>query len=163
MGDIDSSMQGSLVYLVTDEKLNNASVRCLLDPKFLKSIMQNPDPLVLVFRDIPKFNTQNLIVGTLLKQIQSSKLTEQNLSEVLGKLPSVKDIEIKSKLVALKNLNKESNMMMMIMMMIIITLIIIMIIIIIIGIYHHHLYHIFQIQLPYSILTMRIVINLLII
>ena len=50
---------------------------------------------------------QNQTVGNLLKHIQSGKLTDEDLSEVLGKLPSVKDIEIKNKLDALKNFNKK--------------------------------------------------------
>ena len=62
-------MQESLNYVVTDRKLNNASVRHSLDPKLGKNVMQKPNLLDLVFRDIAKFDTQNPIVGDLLKQI----------------------------------------------------------------------------------------------
>ena len=67
--DLNNSMQESFNYVVTDRKLNNASVCHLLDPKLCKNVMQNPNPLDLVFRDIAKFDTQNPIVGDLLKQI----------------------------------------------------------------------------------------------
>ena len=50
---------------------------------------------------------QNPIACNLWKQNHSGKLTDQDLSKVLGKRPSVKDNEIKNKLNALKNLNKE--------------------------------------------------------
>ena len=38
--------------------------------------MQNPNPLDLFFRDQANFETQNPIVGNLLKHYQLSKLTD---------------------------------------------------------------------------------------
>ena len=76
MGDISSSIQECLDYVVTDGILNNASVRRLLDLKFPKNVMQKPNPLNLVFRDIAKLDMKNPIVDNLLKQFRSVKLKD---------------------------------------------------------------------------------------
>ena len=84
---------------VSDEKLNEGtSVRCILDSKFLKTIMQKPNLVDFVFCDIAKFDTQNPVIGNLLNQIQSQKLTDEQVNQYLGKLPSVKDREIQERL-----------------------------------------------------------------
>ena len=64
--------------------------------------MQKPNPIELVFRDIAKFDTENAIIGSLSNQIQSQKLIDQQVNEYLGKLPSIKDKEIKERLENLK-------------------------------------------------------------
>ena len=64
--------------------MNKASNHCLLNPELPKYVMQKPNPSDLASRDIAKFDTQNPIVGNLLKQIQSSKFTYQSCLEVLG-------------------------------------------------------------------------------
>lgn len=67
--------------------------------------MQKPNPIELVFQDIAKFDTENAIIGSLSNQMQSQKLIDQQVNEYLGKLPSIKDKEIKERL---ENLKKRS-------------------------------------------------------
>lgn len=67
--------------------------------------MQKPNPIELVFQDIAKFDTENAIIGSLSYQMQSQKLIDQQVNEYLGKLPSIKDKEIKERL---ENLKKRS-------------------------------------------------------
>ena len=67
--------------------------------------MQKPNPIELVFQDIAKFDTENAIIGSLSNQMQSLKLIDQQVNEYLGKLPSIKDKEIKERL---ENLKKRS-------------------------------------------------------
>ena len=68
--------------------------------------MQKPKPVNVVFQDIAKFDTQNLIISNLLHQIQSQKLTDEQVNQYLGKLLSNKDIEIKKRLEKLRKGNK---------------------------------------------------------
>ena len=56
--------------------------------------MKKPNPVDYVFKDIAKFDTQNLAIGDLLKQTQKVDLDN---------LPSIKDIEIRGILERLKN------------------------------------------------------------
>lgn len=67
--------------------------------------MQKPNPIELVFQDIAKFDTENAIIGSLSNQMQSQKLIDQQVNEYLGKVPSIKDKEIKERL---ENLKKRS-------------------------------------------------------
>ena len=67
--------------------------------------MQKPNPIELVFQDIAKFDTENAIIGSLSYQMQSQKLIDQQVNEYLGKVPSIKDKEIKERL---ENLKKRS-------------------------------------------------------
>ena len=67
--------------------------------------MQKPNPIELVFQGIAKFDTENAIIGSLSNQMQSQKLIDQQVNEYLGKLPSIKDKEIKERL---ENLKKRS-------------------------------------------------------
>ena len=103
-GDLNDSIQQSLNLIVSDRKLNEGmSDRRLLDPKFPKNVMQKPNPVGFVFRDIAKFDTQNPIIGNLLNQIQSQKLTYEQVNQYLGKLPSVKDRETHERLEKLRD------------------------------------------------------------
>ena len=63
-----------------DEKFHNAIVRHALDRKDA-SVMQNPNPLHLTFRDVKKFDMQNPIIGKIATQIKASKLTEDQLTK----------------------------------------------------------------------------------
>ena len=68
-GDLGGSIQESLNLVVTDGKLNNAAVRRALDPTY-KNVLQKPNPLEVVFKDILKFDTQYPIKSSLLTQIE---------------------------------------------------------------------------------------------
>ena len=52
--------------LVTDGKLNDAAVCHALDLTF-KNILQQPNPLQVVFKDISKFDAQNPIIGSQIE------------------------------------------------------------------------------------------------
>ena len=83
--DLNDSIQQSLNLVVQDAKLNEGtSVRCLVNPKFPKTVMQKPNPIDFIFHDIIKFDMQNPVIGNLLNQIRSQKLTDQQANEYLG-------------------------------------------------------------------------------
>ena len=54
-----------------DEKFNNAIVRHALD-RIDASVMQNPNPLNLTFRDVKNFYMQNPIIGKIATQAKAS-------------------------------------------------------------------------------------------
>ena len=57
-GDLQNSTEESLNYIVSDGgKLNKVSAaRHLVDTKLPKNVVQKPNPLDFVFRDIAKFD-----------------------------------------------------------------------------------------------------------
>ena len=69
-GLLEYSIQDSFNMIVTAGKFNNASVRRVLDTKYL-SVMKKSNPIDVVLKDKTKFDTQNPIIGTLLTQIES--------------------------------------------------------------------------------------------
>ena len=75
-GDIDKSIKGNLKLAVTDGKLNNAIIRHAVDTKD-KHILANPNPLQVTFKDIKIFDAQNPIIGKVLTQIETSKLSDK--------------------------------------------------------------------------------------
>ena len=100
-GDLNDSIQQSLKLVVgADAKLNEeTSARRLLDPKFPENIMEKLNRI--------DFVTQNLIIENLLSQIPSQKLTDEKVNIYLGKLPSLKDIEIHKRHKKLKSSGSE--------------------------------------------------------
>ena len=54
------------------EIVNDASFRQKLDP-ISKNILRRQNPLGLVFKDISTFDAENLIVGSLLREIDLKK------------------------------------------------------------------------------------------
>ena len=52
-----------------DGKLSNAAVRRQLETKF-PSVMSKPNPINAIFKDKAKFDSQNVIIGRLLTQIE---------------------------------------------------------------------------------------------
>ena len=54
-----------------DEKFNNAIARHALD-RIDASVMQNPNPLNLTFRDVKNFYMQNPIIGKIATQAKAS-------------------------------------------------------------------------------------------
>lgn len=53
------------------------------------------NPLEIVFKDISKFDAQNIITGYSLSETESRKLTDQKVYKYLGKARSARDIERK--------------------------------------------------------------------
>ena len=57
-------------------------------------IMRKPNPIDTVFKNKAKSDTQNLTIGTLLTQIESSKLNnEKQIKKQLETAPSIKDLK----------------------------------------------------------------------
>ena len=93
-GILKSSIQDSLDMIVNDDgKLSDATVCRQLDLK-IPGVMKKSNTVDYVFKDIAKFDTQNPIVGDLLKQTQNIDLDH---------LSSIKDIEIRERLDKLRN------------------------------------------------------------
>ena len=91
---------------VTRDRLNNASLRQKLDP-IAKNIFRRQNPLELVFKDISTVHAQNLIIGSLVKELELGK--KDKTRTLLKKAPNVTDIEIQSRLDTLKNGNDDNN------------------------------------------------------
>ena len=89
-------------------KFNDVNARCALDLKIL-SVLKKSNPLDVVYKDITKFDMLNLIIGSLLTQIESAKLTDKTLDAFLSKFPFLKDFEIAEKLKQLRDFKKKNN------------------------------------------------------
>ena len=77
--------------MVTDGKLNDSIICHVLDTKD-KHILADPNPLQVTFRDIKIFDALNPIIGKVLAQIETSKLSDKNIKEQLSQL-KVREIE----------------------------------------------------------------------
>ena len=91
--------------MVTNDKLNDAIIRHVLDRKD-KHILADPNPLQITFKDIKKFDAQNPIIGKLLTQIESSILSDKKIKEHLRQL---KDRKIETRLSNLRRNNNNYN------------------------------------------------------
>ena len=65
-----------------DEKFNNAIVRYALDLKD-EAIFHNPNPIIVTFYDMKKFDQVNPVIGKLASQVIASKLTDYELTKKL--------------------------------------------------------------------------------
>ena len=74
--DFAKSMQTDINHYVTRERINNASFRQKLDP-IRTDILQRQNPLELVFEDISTFDSENPIVGSLLRELDVGKKSLQ--------------------------------------------------------------------------------------
>lgn len=64
--------------IVTDGKVSDARVRHLLDPVH-KNVLGKLNSYKIVFKDISKVDWQNLIIGSLLSEIEICKLTDESV------------------------------------------------------------------------------------
>ena len=71
--------------------------------------MKKPNQIAAVYKNIEKRDTQNLVIGSLLTQIKSGKLTDKKVDEYHNKIPAVKDLEMAEKVKQLKDLNKKNG------------------------------------------------------
>ena len=71
--------------------------------------MKKPNQIAAVYKDIEKRDTQNPVIGSLLTQIESGKLTDKKVDEYHNKIPAVKDLEMAEKVKQLKDLNKKNG------------------------------------------------------
>ena len=95
--DFAKSIQTDINHYVTRGRINNASFRQKLDP-ISRNIVQRQNPLELVFEDILTFDSENPIVGSLLREIDIRK--KQTDSDFIKSLPSQpgKEFETKKRL-----------------------------------------------------------------
>ena len=93
--DFAKSIQTDINHYVTRDRINDASFRQKLDP-ISKNILRRQNPLELVFEDISTFDAENLIVGSLLREIDINK--KQSDSNFIKSSPSQpgKEFEIKT-------------------------------------------------------------------
>ena len=70
--DFAKFMQTDINHYVTRDRINDASFRKKLDP-ISKNILRRQNPLELVFEDISTFDSENPIVGSLLRGIDLRK------------------------------------------------------------------------------------------
>ena len=89
---------------VTSDRLNNTSFGQKLNP-IAKNIYRR-EPLELVFKDISTFDAQNPIIGSLFGEIDVGK---KDTSKLLKKAPNIKEVEIQSRLEALKRRNDDGD------------------------------------------------------
>ena len=75
-GDTHKSTQESLKSVFTHAKLNDTIIRLALDT-IEKHILANPNPIQITFKDIKRFDAQNPIIGKVLTQIETSKLSDK--------------------------------------------------------------------------------------
>ena len=102
--DFAKSIQTDIHHYVTRDRINNASFRQRLDP-ISKNILRRQNPPELVFEDISTFDDENLIVRSLLREIDIKK--KQSDSDFIKSLPSHpgKEFQIKKKLDKLRGKN----------------------------------------------------------
>ena len=105
--DFAKSIQTDINHYVTRGRINTASFRQKLDP-ISRNIVQRQNPLELVFEDILTFDSENLIVGSLLREIDIRK--KQTDSDFIKSLPSQpgKEFEIKKRLDKLRGTTNNS-------------------------------------------------------
>ena len=87
--DFAKSIQTDINHYVTRDRINDASFRQKLDP-ISKNILRRQNPLELVFEDISKFDAENPIVGSLLREIDINK--KQSLSNQRQDIDFIKSL-----------------------------------------------------------------------
>ena len=66
----------------------------------IKVHLNSPSPFSITFKDVNKFDIQNLATGNLLSQVNANQLTDQLAKNILGKREHLK---IRARLDALRN------------------------------------------------------------
>ena len=66
----------------------------------IKVYLNSPSPFSITFKDVNKFDIQNLVTGNLLNQVNANQLTDQLAKNILGKGEHLK---IRARLDALRN------------------------------------------------------------
>ena len=98
--DLNRTIEDSLQLAVTHGKLNDATaVRHVSerdDPRY-NFFKKNDNPLDLVYREQAKFDVQNPIIGSLLKQINRGRLTEENIKKALSGAPDAKTVDVEDR------------------------------------------------------------------
>ena len=100
-------MQNDINHYVTRDRLNNASFRQKLDP-IAKNVFLQQNPLELVFEDIPTFDAQNSVVGSLLQELDIGKKDLARKPIKKAPRPGI-DLDLQKRLEALRKDNKKFN------------------------------------------------------
>ena len=72
--DFVKGIQTEINHYIMTDRINDTSFRQKLDP-ITKNILRRQNPLELVFADISKFDAENPIVGSLLRETDIKKKT----------------------------------------------------------------------------------------
>ena len=103
--DFAEGMQTDINHYVTRDRISNASFRQKLYP-ITKNILRRKNPLELVFEDIPTFDAENPIVGSLLREIDLEKKgTDSDFIKNLLSQPG-REFEIRKRLDKLKSITR---------------------------------------------------------
>ena len=101
-------IQSDINHYVTKDRINNASFRQKLDP-ISKNILRWQNPLELVFEDIFTFDSENPIVGALLRELDVGKkvLASDLIKQAPG--PPGEDFAIRNRLNKLRDRQEPTN------------------------------------------------------
>ena len=99
--NLNNTIEESLQLAVSHGKLNDeTAVRHVSerdDPKY-NYFRKNDNPLDVVYREQTKFDVQNPIIGSLLKQINKGKApTYKETKKILDKAPNPKDLDLQDR------------------------------------------------------------------
>ena len=88
---------------MTKGRFNEASVRHKIDP-VVKSVWRTENPLALLFKDVVRFDAQNPIIGSLLRETDLSKKGRNSdlINRQLYKAPSINNTILIQRLKKLK-------------------------------------------------------------
>ena len=99
--DLNKTIEESLQLAVTQGKLNDdIAVRHVSerdDPSY-NYFRKNDNPLDVVYKKQAKFDVQNPIIGSLLKQINSGKVTDDGVKRTLDKGPDPRALDLEERL-----------------------------------------------------------------
>ena len=97
--DLNRTIEDSLQLAVTHGKLNDASAVNVSErdnPKY-NFFKKNDNPLDVVYREQAKFDVQNPVIGSLLKQINRGRLTDENTKKTLDKGPDPRNLDLEER------------------------------------------------------------------
>ena len=77
-----------------DKKFTNAIVRHSLDLKD-EAIFRNPNPIIVTFHDMKKFDLVNPVIGKLASQVKASKLTDYELTKKILQKGEVDELQLR--------------------------------------------------------------------
>ena len=80
--DFAKGMQTDIDNYVTKDRINNASFRQELDP-IKRNILRRQNLIELVFEDVPTFDAENSIVGSLLRELGGKKPSDLAILVIL--------------------------------------------------------------------------------
>ena len=87
-----NDIQSDIDLFVTRGRFNETSIRHKLDP-IEKSVWRTENPLALLFKDVAKFDAENPIIGSLLREIDLAQTGKNSdlIKKQLSKAPDIND------------------------------------------------------------------------